>query len=95
MGYDVAAIRKRITENKNADVLSRAKLHQMRIKFHTVKRVTSFNSPYISIPLTQFLAMAEKYLAARQIRFIQGPFPLPYQDERNYRGLFRQVEPDF
>ena len=62
MGYDVAEIRKRITENRNADVLTRAKLHQMRIKFHTVKRVTSFNSPYVSIPLTQFLAFVENVL---------------------------------
>lgn len=62
MGYDVAEIRKRITENKNADALTRAKLHQMRIKFHTVKRITAFNSPYISIPLTQFLAMVENIL---------------------------------
>ena len=62
MGYDVAEIKKRITENKNADVLTRAKLHQMRIKFHTVKRVTSFNSPYVSIPLTQFLAFVENVL---------------------------------
>lgn len=62
MGYDVAEIRKRITENRNADVLTRAKLHQMRIKFHTVKRVTTFNSPYVSIPLTQFLAFVENVL---------------------------------
>ena len=62
MGYDVAEIKKRITENRNADVLTRAKLHQMRIKFHTVKRVTSFNSPYVSIPLTQFLAFVENVL---------------------------------
>ena len=62
MGYDVSEIRKRIAENKKAAVLSRAKLHQMRIKFHTVKRVTTFNSPYLSIPLTQFLNMAENIL---------------------------------
>lgn len=62
MGYDVSEIRKRIAENKKAAVLSRAKLHQMRIKFHTVKRVTTFNSPCLSIPLTQFLNMAENIL---------------------------------
>ena len=59
MGYDVAKIKKEIAENKRSATLTRAKLHQMRIKFHTVKRVTSFNSPYISIPLTQFLAFVE------------------------------------
>lgn len=62
MPYDVGQIRKEIAENKRAATLSRAKLHQMRIKFHTVRRVTTFNSPYISIPLTQFLAMVENIL---------------------------------
>ena len=62
MPYDVSKIRKEIAENKRAATLSRAKLHQLRIKFHTVKRVTTFNSPYISIPLTQFLAMVENIL---------------------------------
>ena len=33
MGYDVAKIKKEIAENKRSAVLSRAKLHQMRIKF--------------------------------------------------------------
>lgn len=62
MGYSAEKIRKKITENKKAAVLTRMKLQQMRIKFHTVKRVTTFNSPYISIPLTQFLAMVENIL---------------------------------
>ena len=70
MGYDIAKIRKKIAENKRSAVLSRAKLHQMRIKFHTVKRVTSFNSPYISIPLTQFLAfVGDRVLVAHNADF--------------------------
>ena len=62
MGYNVGQIKKKIAENKRAATLNRAKLHQMRIKFHTVKRVTSFNAPYISLPLTQFLAWVENVL---------------------------------
>lgn len=77
MGYDVAQIRKKITENKRADVLARAKLHQMRIKFHTVKRVTPFNSPYISIPLTQFLAMVENILPHDKFVLFKALFRYP------------------
>lgn len=77
MGYDVGAIREKITENKRADVLSRARLHQMRIKFHTVKRVTSFNSPYISIPLTQFLAMVENILPHDKFVLFKALFRYP------------------
>ena len=62
MGYSVERIRKAITENKKAGTLSRARLHQMRLKFHTVKRVTAMNAPYLSLPLTQFLAMVENIL---------------------------------
>jgi len=62
MGYNVEEIRKRLAENKSSATLTRARIHQNRIKFHTVKRVTAFNAPYISIPLTQFLAMVENIL---------------------------------
>lgn len=77
MPYSVEEIRKRIAENKKADVLSRAKLHQMRIKFHTVKRITTFNSPYISIPLTQFLAMVENILPHDKFKVFQALFRYP------------------
>ena len=62
MPYDVSQIKKEIAERRNGATLDRAKLHQNRIKFHTVKRVTTFNSPYISLPLTQFLSMVENVL---------------------------------
>lgn len=57
--------------------MSRAKLHQMRIKFHTVKRVTTFNSPYISIPLTQFLAMVENILPHDKFVLFKALFRYP------------------
>lgn len=62
MGYSERELRELLTRNKLGGTLSRAKLHQMRIKFHTVKRVTAFNSPYVSVPLTQFLNMVENIL---------------------------------
>ena len=77
MPYDVEAIRKRVAENKRSATLSRAMLHQMRIKFHTVKRVTSFNAPYISIPLTQFLAMAENILPHDKFVLFKALFRYP------------------
>lgn len=77
MPYDVAKIKKEITENKRYQTLSRAKLHQMRIKFHTVKRVTSFNSPYISIPLTQFLAFVENVLPHDKFVLFKALFRYP------------------
>ena len=77
MGYTVEQIRKKIAENSNAATLSRAKLHQMRIKFHTVKRVTAFNSPYISIPLTQFLAMVENILPHDKFTLFKALFRYP------------------
>lgn len=77
MGFDIDKIRKEIAENKCAAVLSRMKLHQMRIKFHTVKRVTSFNSPYISIPLTQFLAMVENILPHDKFVLFKALFRYP------------------
>lgn len=77
MPYDIAQIRKEIAENKRAATLSRAKLHQMRIKFHTVKRVTSFNAPYISIPLTQFLSMVENILPHDKFVLFKALFRYP------------------
>ena len=77
MGYNVGEIKKKIAENKRAATLSRAKLHQMRIKFHTVKRVTSFNAPYISLPLTQFLAMVENILPHDKFVLFKALFRYP------------------
>ena len=77
MGYDANKIRKKIAENKRSATLSPPKLHQMRIKFHTVKRVTSFNSPYISIPLTQFLAMVENILPHDKFVLFKALFRYP------------------
>ena len=77
MGYNVGEIRKKIADNKMSAVLGRAKLHQMRIKFHTVKRVTSFNAPYISLPLTQFLAMAENILPHDKFVLFKALFRYP------------------
>lgn len=77
MPYDVDRIKREIAENKRSQTLTRAKMHQMRIKFHTVKRVTSFNSPYISIPLTQFLAFVENILPHDKFVLFKALFRYP------------------
>jgi len=77
MGYDVNKLRERLKESKRAATLTRMRLHQNRIKFHTVKRVTSFNAPYISIPLTQFLAMAENILPHDKFVLFKALFRYP------------------
>lgn len=77
MPYSVEQIRKEIAENRKAATLERAKLHQLRIKFHTVKRVTAFNSPYVSIPLTQFLAMVENVLPHDKFILFKSLFRYP------------------
>lgn len=91
MGYDVAKIRKEIAENKRSAVLSRAKLHQMRIKFHTVKRVTTFNSPYISIPLTQFLAMVENILPHDKFVLFKALFRYPIKTNEITEVCFNKL----
>lgn len=63
MPYELSKIQKAIREGKNSATINRAKYHQSRIKFHTVKRVGSnFVSPWIGEPLTQFMSMAENLL---------------------------------
>ena len=77
MAYNVSEIKREIEERRNSDTLNRARLHQMRIKFHTVKRVTTFNSPYISIPLTQFLSMVENILPHDKFVLFKALFRYP------------------
>lgn len=77
MPYEVEQIRKEIKENKKAAVLNRAKLHQLRIKFHTIKKVSTFQNPYISIPLTEFLAMVENILPHDKFVLFKALFRYP------------------
>lgn len=77
MPYTVEQLREEITKNRNAAQLTRAKMHQNRIKFHTVKRVTAFNSPYLSLPLTQFMAMAKNILPHDKFKVFEAMFRFP------------------
>ena len=77
MPYDINQIREEIAKNRRAAELNRAKLHQLRIKFHTVKRITTFGSPYVSIPLTQWLSMVENILPHDKFVLFKALFRYP------------------
>ena len=77
MPYTAEQIRERVKRSEGAASLAKAKMHQSRIKFHSVKRVTTFNSPYISIPLTQFLAMVENILPHDKFVLFKALFRYP------------------
>lgn len=77
MGYDTKAIKDAVAKRKGGAALDRMKLHQARIRFHTVKRVTAFNTPYLSYPLTQFLAMAENILPHDKFVLFKTLFRFP------------------
>lgn len=77
MPYTSKEIAKKITENKNAGTLNKMKLHQSRIKFHTVKHITAFHAPFLSYPLTQFMAMAENILPHDKFVLFKSMFRFP------------------
>ena len=62
MPYTVEELRKRVAERRGGATIERAKLHQARIQFHSVKRVTSYGLPYFGLPVSQFIAMVDNVL---------------------------------
>lgn len=73
MALSIEQIQKELKENKKAAVLTRAKAHQNRIKFHAETRV----SPYISQPLTDFLSNAASVIADDKFRVFKVLFRFP------------------
>ena len=62
MPLELNRINKVITEGRNAQALTTAKLHQQRLKFHVEKRITTFNAPCVCAQSTQFLNWVENLL---------------------------------
>lgn len=62
MPYTVEQLRKRVAERRGGETIDRARLHQARLQFHTVKRVSSYGLPYYGLPISQFLAMVDNIL---------------------------------
>lgn len=73
MGLSIEQIRKELKENRKGPVLSKARAHQNRIKFHTETRV----SPYYSQPLTDFLSNVSALIPDDKFRIFQLLFRFP------------------
>lgn len=73
MGLSIEQIRKEIKENRKGQILSRAKAHQNRIKFHAETRV----SPYFSQPLTDFLSNVASLIPDDKFRIFKILFRFP------------------
>lgn len=74
MGLSTEEIQREIKENKKGPVLTRAKAHQNRIKFHTETRVT----PYIAQPLTDFLSNVSALIPDDKFRVFKILFRFSY-----------------
>ena len=73
MGLSIEQIRKEIKENRKGQILSKAKAHQNRIKFHAETRV----SPYVSQPLTDFLSNVASLIPDDKFRIFKILFRFP------------------
>lgn len=73
MGLSIEQIQKEVKENRKGQVLSKAKAHQNRIKFHAETRVT----PYFSQPLTDFLSNVASLIPDDKFRIFKLLFRFP------------------
>lgn len=73
MALDFVQIQAELKENRKAAVLSRAKAHQNRIKFHAETHV----SPYLSQPLTDFLSSVKARIPDDKFKDFQALFRFP------------------
>lgn len=70
---NVSEIRKQITEQKKRAVISRAILHQNRLKFHAQTNIT----PVISQPLTDFLSWVGTLIPHDKFKIFKSLFRYP------------------
>lgn len=73
MALSIEQIQKEVRENRKAQILSKAKAHQNRIKFHAETRVT----PYLSQPLTDFLSNVASLIPDDKFRIFKILFRFP------------------
>ena len=91
MGYSVEEIKRKIDEHEGGVALSRARLHQDRIKLHTIKRVTPFNAPFASTSLVQFLAMVENILPHDKFVLFKSLFRYPVKSNEIVDTCFAKL----
>lgn len=73
MGLDLNEIKKKVTERKNRGTIGKAIQNQNRIKFHAQTEVT----PYVSQPLTNFLAFVQNLIPADKFKMFKTLFRYP------------------
>ena len=73
MGLNIDQVKKAIQTPKKAGVISKAVTHQNRIKFHAETHIT----PYISMPLTSFLAWVNTLIPHDKAKIFKTLFRYP------------------
>lgn len=74
MGLSINEIRKRITEPRKRQTISRAVYHQNRIKFHAQTRITGYD---INQPVTDFLAFVSNLIPHDKFKIFKTLFRYP------------------
>lgn len=77
MPLELSKIQKEIREQRNAQSLTVARIHQNRIKFHTVKRITAYNAANISAQATEFLNWVSNLLPHDKFELFKQMFRYP------------------
>ena len=77
MPLELNRIQKEILEQRNAQSLLIAKLHQNRIKFHTEKRITTYNASSICAQATEFLNWVQNLLPHDKFVMFKQVFRYP------------------
>lgn len=71
--------------------LDRARLHQNRVKFHTLTRATSYTLPAMNVPLMQFLAMVENILPHDKFVLFKTLFRFPVKSNEVTKVCFDKL----
>ena len=74
MGLSISEIKKRITEPRKRQTISRAVYHQNRIKFHAQTRITGYD---INQPVTDFLAFVSNLIPHDKFKIFKTLFRYP------------------
>lgn len=74
MGLSIDEIKKRITEPRKRQTISRAVYHQNRIKFHAQTRITGYD---INQPVTDFLAFVSNLIPHDKFKIFKTLFRYP------------------
>ena len=87
MALSVEQLVKELRENKKAAVLTRAKAHQDRIKFHAETHVSS----YVSGPLNDFLAFAHNLIPEDKFRIFKQMLRFPLKTNEIVDLVFEKL----